>query len=165
MDNIRNFVDLIASGDNALARDELDKILSQKSFEALDARKQEIAGAIFGTTEQPEEIEDDLDSAVAEVAYAEGVEHDEDQDQLDELSKTTLASYQHKSRESFNKALKQMDANPVDLKYHHPGGMVDRSHVYRGEQRTKAAEVMKKRTAGFNRSYDRIGPNFDHVKK
>ena len=163
MDNIRNFVDLVASGDNALARDELDKILSQKSFEALDARKQEIAGAIFGTTEQPEEIEDDLDSAVAEVAYAEGVEHDEDQEQLDELSKTTLASYQHKSRESFNKALKQMDANPKDLNL--PGGSVDRGGMYRGEQRTKAAEVMKKRTAGFNRSYDRIGPNFDHVKK
>ena len=66
MDDIRNFVDLIASGNNALARDELDKILSQKSFEALDARKQEIAGAIFGTTEQPEQTEDDLDSAVAE---------------------------------------------------------------------------------------------------
>jgi hypothetical protein len=66
MDDIRNFVDLIASGDNALARDELDKILSQKSFEALDARKQEIAGAIFGTTEHPEQDEDDLDSAVAE---------------------------------------------------------------------------------------------------
>ena len=66
MDNIRNFVDLVASGDNALARDELDKILSQKSFEALDARKQEIAGAIFGTTEHPEQDEDDLDSAVAE---------------------------------------------------------------------------------------------------
>ena len=89
----------------------------------------------------------------------------EEFEQLDELSKTTLASYQHKSRESFNKALKQMDANPVDLKYHHPGGMVDRGGMYRGEQRTKAAEVMKKRTAGFNRSYDRIGPNFDHVKK
>ena len=66
MDDIRNFVDLIASGNNALARDELDKILSQKSFEALDARKQEIAGAIFGTTEHPEQDEDDLDSAVAE---------------------------------------------------------------------------------------------------
>jgi hypothetical protein len=67
MENIRNFVDLVASGDNASARDELDKILSQKSFESLDARKQEIAGAIFGTTEQPEQTEDDLDSAVAEI--------------------------------------------------------------------------------------------------
>ena len=67
MENVRNFIDLVALGDNAAARDELDKILSQKSFESLDARKQEIAGAIFGTTEQPEEMQDNLDSAVAEV--------------------------------------------------------------------------------------------------
>ena len=67
MENVRNFVDLVALGDNIAAREELDKILSQKSFEALDARKQQIAGAIFGTTEQPEETEDNLESAVAEV--------------------------------------------------------------------------------------------------
>lgn len=67
MDNVRNFIDLVSLGDNSTARDELDRILSQKSFEALDARKQEIAGAIFGTTEQPEETENDLDSAVSEI--------------------------------------------------------------------------------------------------
>lgn len=68
MDNVRNVIDLIALGDNAAARDELDKVLSQKSFDALDARKKEIAGAIFGTNEeQPEQTEDDLDAAVAEV--------------------------------------------------------------------------------------------------
>ena len=64
MENVRNFVDLVALGDNIAAREELDKILSQKSFDALDSRKQQIAGAIFGTTEQPE---DDLDSAVADI--------------------------------------------------------------------------------------------------
>ena len=67
MDNVRNFVDLVALGDNASARDELDKILSQKSFDALDARNKEIAGAIFGTTDQSDQTEDDLDSAVAEI--------------------------------------------------------------------------------------------------
>ena len=46
------------------AKEELDKILSQKSFDALDSRKQQIAGAIFGTTEEPEL---DLDNAVAEI--------------------------------------------------------------------------------------------------
>ncbi len=85
MENVRNFVDLVALGDNIAAREELDKILSQKSFEALDSRKQQIAGAIFGTTEEPEL---DLDNAVAELedeeAYAEDVEHDGEQ--LDEVS-------------------------------------------------------------------------------
>lgn len=66
MENVRNFIDLVALGDNLAAREELDKVLSQKSFEALDARKQQIAGAIFGTTEEPEG-ELDLDAAVSEV--------------------------------------------------------------------------------------------------
>jgi len=64
MENVRNFVDLVALGDNIAAREELDKILSQKSFDALDSRKQQIAGAIFGTTEEPEL---DLDNAVADI--------------------------------------------------------------------------------------------------
>ena len=163
--DIQEIINNIAAGENVAAKEGLENVLSAKAFDALQGYKQEIASALYaGQDEQPEE-DTDHEEDEEEGAYAEGVEHDEDQEQLDELSKTTLASYQHKSRESFNKALKQMDANPVDLKYHHPGGMVDRGGMYRGEQRTKAAEVMKKRTTGFNRSYDRIGPNFDHVKK
>lgn len=92
MENVRNFVDLVALGDNIAAKEELDKILSQKSFDALDSRKQQIAGAIFGTTEEPEENTDDQES------YAEDVEHDGEQ--LDELSKSTLKSYQKKARKS-----------------------------------------------------------------
>ena len=38
MENVRNFVDLVALGDNIAAKEELDKILSQKSFDALDSR-------------------------------------------------------------------------------------------------------------------------------
>ena len=85
MENVRNFVDLVALGDNIAAKEELDKILSQKSFDVLESRKQQIAGAIFGTTEEPEL---DLDNAVAELedeeVYAEDVEHDGEQ--LDEVS-------------------------------------------------------------------------------
>ena len=87
MEDVRNFVDLVALGDNIAAKEELDKILSQKSFDVLESRKQQIAGAIFGTTEEPEL---DLDNAVAELedeeVYAEDVEQDEDQEQLDEVS-------------------------------------------------------------------------------
>lgn len=65
MENVRNFVDLVALGDNIAAREELDKILSQKSFDALDSRKQQIAGAIFGSTEEPEVNQtDELDTAI-----------------------------------------------------------------------------------------------------
>jgi len=67
MEDVRNFIDLVSLSDNIAAKEELDKILSQKSFDALDARKQQIAGSIFGTTEEPEVTEDDLDSAVVEI--------------------------------------------------------------------------------------------------
>ena len=161
--DIQDIINNIAAGENIAAKEGLENALSAKAFDALQGFKQEIASTLYGGQEQESEEDTDHEEDEGEGAYAESVEYDEDQEQLDELSKTTLASYQHKSRESFNKALKQMDANPKDLNL--PGGSVDRGGMYRGEQRTKAAEVMKKRTAGFNRSYDRIGPNFDHVKK
>jgi hypothetical protein len=76
--DIRNFIDLVGAGQNAEAKDALDEILSGKAFEALEGRKQEIAGSLY-STEQPEVSEED-----EEVAYAEGV--DQDGEQLDEVS-------------------------------------------------------------------------------
>ena len=85
METARNFVDFVALGDNIAAKEELDKILSQKSFDVLESRKQQIAGAIFGTTEEPEL---DLYDAVVELedeeVYAEDVEHAGEQ--LDDVS-------------------------------------------------------------------------------
>jgi hypothetical protein len=51
--DIRNFIDLVGAGQNAEAKDALDEILSGKAFEALEGRKQEIAGSLY-STEQPE---------------------------------------------------------------------------------------------------------------
>lgn len=50
-----NFIDLIAAGESAQAKDALNDALSAKAFEALDAYKKEYAATIFGG--QPEEVE------------------------------------------------------------------------------------------------------------
>ena len=148
MENVRNFVDFVALGDNIAAKEELDKILSQKSFESLDARKQQIAGAIFGTTEEPEL---DLDNAVAELedeeAYAEEVEYDGEQ--LDELSKETLKKYTNKAQDSYSAAVERKDdaenrAKHIIISSRGGGGHME-YHEKRKAQLDKAQKTMKKR--------------------
>lgn len=54
--NIQDFISQVASGDAAQAKETLNDILSAKAFEALDAKKQELAKSIFtGKEEQTEE--------------------------------------------------------------------------------------------------------------
>ena len=164
MENVRNFVDLVALGDNIAAREELDKILSQKSFDALDSRKQQIAGAIFGTTEEPEL---DLDNAVAELedeeVYAEEVEYDGEQ--LDELSKETLKKYTNKAQDSYSAAVERKDdaenrANHIIISSRGGGGHME-YHEKRKAQLDKAQKTMKKRAKGIYRAWDRTKPGWD----
>ena len=51
--DIRNFIDLVGANQNAEAKDALEEILSGKAFEALEGRKQEIAGSLY-SSEQSE---------------------------------------------------------------------------------------------------------------
>lgn len=54
MEQVRNFIDLVAQGENATAKEALDELLSARAFEALDAKKQEIGATLFGSqTEEP----------------------------------------------------------------------------------------------------------------
>lgn len=53
---IRNFIDQLANGDNSAAKETLENVLSTKSFEYLEAYKKELAGNVFGGT-QEEQIE------------------------------------------------------------------------------------------------------------
>ena len=75
MENINNFINSIAAGDNVTAKEELEELLSSKAFDALQGRKQEIASTLFGGEQEEDE---------EEIAYAEGV--DQDGEQLDEVS-------------------------------------------------------------------------------
>jgi len=60
----RQFIDQLAAGESALAKETLENIISGKAFEALDAYKKEMAAGIFGG--QPEEIETEEEVEVQE---------------------------------------------------------------------------------------------------
>ena len=61
MEQVRNFIDLVGQGNNVDAKAVLDELLSTRAFEALDARKQQIAQTLYASDEQetetPEETE------------------------------------------------------------------------------------------------------------
>ena len=51
--DVSNFINSVASGNAIEAKESLNDLLSARAFEALDARKQEIAHSLF-TNEEPE---------------------------------------------------------------------------------------------------------------
>jgi hypothetical protein len=54
--NIDDIINNISSGDNVAAKESIENVLSAKAFEALQARKQDIASALFGgQTQEAEE--------------------------------------------------------------------------------------------------------------
>jgi hypothetical protein len=58
MEQIRNFIDLVASGNNAEAKEVVGDMLSSRAFEALESKKQELAANLFGgSIESPTETE------------------------------------------------------------------------------------------------------------
>jgi hypothetical protein len=57
------FINQIVTGDAVGAKETMSDMLSAKAFEALDARKQELASTLFGGIQVEEEVED-LDEAV-----------------------------------------------------------------------------------------------------
>ena len=51
---VSNFINSVASGNAIEAKESLNDLLSARAFEALDARKQELAQSIFTGEEEPE---------------------------------------------------------------------------------------------------------------
>jgi hypothetical protein len=64
--DIQNFINQIAAGDNAEAKDTLEGVLSAKAFDALQAHKQQLATSIFGGEEGTEEGEEDSEEVSEE---------------------------------------------------------------------------------------------------
>jgi predicted transcriptional regulator len=92
------FIQKVAAGEAGDAKDTLTDMLSSKAFEALDARKQEIARTLYGETPDVE-VQDTADSEVEEDELLTQEEFialsDEDQElylealeQLDEIGDT-----------------------------------------------------------------------------
>ena len=74
------FIEQLAAGQAADAKETLSNLLSARAFEALDARKQELGATLFGNQVE-EEVEE-----------------------LDELSKATLGSYVKKASDDAAKS-------------------------------------------------------------
>ena len=152
---IQEIINHIAAGESVAAKESIENVLSAKAFDALQGRKQEMAATIFGGQEQShEEVTDD------EEAYAEDVEHDGEQ--LDELSKSTLSSYEKKAHDSLQKAVDSKHdakkrANVILISGRGGGSHID-YHDKRKAQLNKAKKTIDKRMTGLQRSWNRTTP-------
>jgi len=113
----QKFIQQVASGEASAAKDALADLLSNRAFEALDMKKQEIATTLYSNGEDIE-VQDTADTEIEEddLLTQEEFEElsDEDQElyleaieQLDELSKETLGKY-------VKKRVKQLPAIEVN---------------------------------------------------
>lgn len=55
------FIDQLAAGQAADAKETLSNLLSARAFEALDARKQELGATLFGGQQQVEQEEQETE--------------------------------------------------------------------------------------------------------
>jgi len=56
--DIQNFINQTMNGEAGLAKDTLNDLLSTRAFEALDARKQQIAQTLYGDGQEATEAEE-----------------------------------------------------------------------------------------------------------
>ena len=91
--DIQEIINNIAAGENVAAKEGLENALSAKAFDALQGYKQEIASTLYGGQEQESEEDTDYEEDEEEGAYAEGVEHDDEQ--LEERAKWRTSSIAH----------------------------------------------------------------------
>ena len=116
------FIDQIATGDASGAKNTMSDMLSAKAFEALDARKQELAASLFGGSPQEQVQEEEVELNLEDFSLEELEEFtlSEEFEQLDELSKGTVRSYLKKSKEQESGALGRQgattnnDMSPID---------------------------------------------------
>ena len=100
MDQARQFIDMIGSGDNISAKDLVDSILSARAFETLELKKQDLASTLFsGVTDagvsEPVTVGEETEFNLEDFTPEEIEEFimSEDFEQLDELSKEKLGKY------------------------------------------------------------------------
>ena len=55
--DIKTFIDNVANGNAAQAKENLNDLLSARAFEAIDGRKVELAQNLFGSKEEQTEVE------------------------------------------------------------------------------------------------------------
>jgi hypothetical protein len=61
--DIKSFIDNVAAGNAAEAKEGLNDLLSARAFEAIDGRKTELAQNLFGSKEEQVEVQDTEETA------------------------------------------------------------------------------------------------------
>ena len=146
MSQVRQFIDQIAAGQSADAKESLENILSGKAFESLDLYKKEIASSIFGGIEEEKECDTEKEDDEDDEDEKEDKMKKEEFDQLDEVSKDTLKSYVKKaSVDAGTNQLKMVRKNKNDtMKVGAPKEGPD----YRN--------IGKQRSAGISKALDKL---------
>lgn len=47
MDKVRQFIDLVAQGDNVQAKETVEEILSARAFDSIESMKKEVASTLY----------------------------------------------------------------------------------------------------------------------
>jgi hypothetical protein len=151
-ENIRQFIDQLAAGQAAEAKDTLENDLAARSFAALDEYKKEIAQSIFGGNQETEE-----ETSEEELLTQEEIE------QIDELSKATIKSYHQK----VTGIKRKNGGNIEDNMYHHSMAADDahdagnKSLARYHDRKFKHLDSVYtgKRSDGIDRAEKRLGIN------
>jgi hypothetical protein len=57
MEQVRNFIDLVAQGNNIDAKSALEDLISSRAFDSLESKKREMASTLFSSGEQTDSQE------------------------------------------------------------------------------------------------------------
>jgi hypothetical protein len=120
-ENIRQFIDQLAAGQNAEAKDTLENDLAARSFAALDEYKKQIAQSIFGGSQEEELTM-------------------EESEQLDEVSlKTASKAYAGRWKQNWGPDAKEDEPNkkPSIDKLMDTGERIEKKFGKKGETRVK----------------------------
>jgi type I site-specific restriction-modification system R (restriction) subunit len=157
-ENIRQFIDQLASGQNSEAKDALENELSGRSFAALDEYKKELAKGIFGGGQEESQ---------EELAMEEDFELDENYEQLDENMKQAVSLMKKANSEHIDKdihshypkildAVKKSGNTELHKKLSHHFGKAIEHNKQKHAAWNKAGE---RPSAAYNRSLDK---SIDH---
>lgn len=102
------FMTQVMGGEASAAKDTLNDLLSARAFEALDARKQQIAQTLYGDgiVEEEVELEEELNLEDYSLEELEIFMESEEFQQIDEISQNTISSYLSKKQSGYNKSIK-----------------------------------------------------------
>ena len=153
--DISQFINDVAAGNAAQAQEGLNDILSTRAFEAIDARKKELAQTIFGGTPEEIEVQDTADTPMEDELLTQeefDALSEEDQElyleqleELDEVSqKTAIKAFVTRAgRESDDdsKSTKTMDRI---FKKHGQKGVIKAADALDKEHRPFSSDYTKK---------------------